>query len=150
MSKGVSKLEFFLKSVGYPERMPKASSPFVMRVDGMEILAEESAGRIFLSFALTDDASQIPMLASYAAGRMLREDAVLTYGRMADAGAQGGDEGPCAFLWQSAPADADGHVFMRFFETFMDSCDWWRERVDVLRGGAPDGSSVPATMMIRP
>jgi len=150
MNRGITKLEFFLKAVGYPERMPEGSSSFTMRVDGMEILAEESAGQIVLSFALTDDAALLSTLASYAAGRMLKEDALLTYGRMMDAGTRTRDEGACAFLWQSAPADADSHTLMRFFETFMDSCDWWRARVDVLRGSAPDGPSVPAAMMIRP
>ena len=146
MNREGAKLEFFLKSVGYPERIPAGSVSFTMRVDGMEVLAEESAGQIVLSYALTDEEPLITSLATYAAGRILKEDAALAYGRRASAGG----EGPCAFIWQAVPDDVGGHGFVRLFETFMDSCDWWRARVDALRGGASDGPSVPATMMIRP
>ena len=66
-----------------------------------------------------------PALAAYAAGRMLREDAALAYG-------DGG-----VFLWQDAPADADDRAFVKLFESFADSCDWWRARVDERgKGGA--------------
>ena len=120
-------LEHFLKSVGYPDRAPEGSSSFTMRVDGMEIVAEEAGGRIVLSFALTDDASALPLLASYATGRMLKEDAVLAYG--APGRQVSGPHGRAAFLWQDAPADADERTLLRLFETFADSCDWWRARV---------------------
>jgi hypothetical protein len=49
---------------------------------------------------------------------MLREEATLAYGK-------GG-----VFLWQDAPADADDRALVRLFETFADSCDWWRARVE--------------------
>ncbi len=108
-----------------------------MRVDGMEIVAEESNGRIVLSYSLADDMSLVPALASYAAGRILREDAVLACGKSS------------AFLWQDAPSGSGERDMVRLFETFVDSCDWWRERVDVLRGGAatPDADDA---MVIRP
>ena len=70
------------------------------------------------------------------AGRLLREDAVLA----ADPGAPG------AFLWQDAPTTADAPALVHLFETFLDSCDWWRARV---AGDAERPESVPA-MMIRP
>ena len=60
----------------------------------------------------------IPTLAAYAAGRMLREDATLAYGKHS------------TFLWQDASADASDQALVRLFETFVDSCDWWRARVD--------------------
>jgi len=112
--------------------------PFTFRVDGMEVLAEESDGRLVLSHALSDDDGLVPALAGYAAGRMLREDAVLSYGNRQ------------TFIWQDAPADADAHGLRRLFETFADSCDWWRARVDALRGGEPAGSPPPETVLIRP
>ena len=132
-----TRLESFLKVVGYPERVPVGSAAFMLRVDGTEVLAEEVNGRIGLSCKLTDDAQDLPALAAYAAGRVLKEDAALSW-----------DNG--AFLWQDAPADSDGHGFARLFETFMDSCDWWRERVDALRGGASGLQSVSEDMLIRP
>ena len=132
-------LGFFLKSAGYPERAPPGSVSFTMRVDGVEVLAEESAGDITLSAPLTSDEAVLPALATYAAGRMLREDAAPAWG------------GSSAFLWQSAPASSGATGMLRLFETFMDSLDWWRERVESLRrAGADDAARTPETMVIRP
>ena len=86
-------------------------------------LAEERGGRLRLSFALAADEAHLPKLASFAAGRMLREDAALSV-----------DGGRRPFLWQGAPASAGAPALARLFETFMDSCDWWRSRVEEPRG----------------
>lgn len=115
---GGNAIERLLAAIGYPERMPNTDEPITLRVDGREVFVEESAGRIVLSNVLTDDVSIIPTLAAYAAGRILREDAALAYGKKS------------VFLWQDAPADADERALVRLFETFADSCDWWRARVD--------------------
>lgn len=131
-------VEKLVAAIGYPERISGGGGPSVLRVDGMEVSAEEADRRIRLSYALTDDETLLPTLATYAAGRMLKEEAALSYG-----------DGR-AFLWQEAPADADAHAMLRLFETFMDSCDWWRARVDALRGNAEVAAAVPETMMIRP
>ncbi len=111
-------VERLLVAIEYPERALNADGSSTLRVDGKEMLVEESAGRIVLSHVLTEDDSLFPTLAAYAAGRMLREDATLAHGRQS------------AFLWQDAPADADDRTLVRLFETFADSCDWWRARVD--------------------
>ena len=132
------RLEHFLKSVGYPDRVPGGSSSFTMRVDGMGIVAKEASGRIVLSYSLSDDLSIVPTLCSYAAGRILREDAVLTCDKSS------------AFLWQDAPASSSDREMVRFFETFVDSCDWWRERVDALSGGATASTAPDDAMVIRP
>ena len=68
---------------------------------------------------------------------MLREDAALTW-----------DNG--AVLWQDVPADADSPEMARLFERFMDSCDWWRERVDALHGGRAATDAALESMVIRP
>ena len=135
-----SRLEHFLKTVGYPERAGDGVTSFTMRVDGMEILAEESGDRIVLSFALSDDPSVAPQLASYAAGRILHENAVLAYGRRSKGQLS-------TFLWQDAPADADARTLVRLFETFADSCDWWRAR---LEARSEDGSGEISEAVIRP
>ena len=133
-----TRLELFLKSVGYPDRVSEASSSFTMRVDGMEIVAREANGRITLSCSLSGDPEVVPALCSYAAGRMLREDAVLACDRSS------------AFIWQDAPAGSGEREMVRFFETFVDSCDWWRERVDAMRGGTAASGSPDDAMVIRP
>lgn len=135
---GKNSVERLVAAIGYPERISGNGVSSVLRVDGMEVSAEEADRRIRLSYVLTDDEALLPTLATYAAGRMLKEEAALSYG-----------DGR-AFLWQDAPADADARVMLRLFETFMDSCDWWRARVDALRGNAEVAVAVPETMMIRP
>ena len=139
-----NRLERFLRAIGYPERASGDVASFAMRVDGMEIVAEEANGRIVLSFALTDDASVLPLLASYAAGRMLREGAVLAYGIPSRQGGRPRDR--VAFLWQDAPADADERSLVRLFETFADSCDWWRTRLGE-RGGTGMGEISEAVII---
>ena len=133
----MTRLGLFLKSVGYPDRAPEGGSAFTLRVDGMEVLAEEREGRIVLSYAVSADDSLLSALARYSVGRMLREDAALTW-----------DNG--AFLWQDVPADASQSEMARDFERFMDSCDWWRERVDALHGGKVETDATPESMVIRP
>ena len=122
-------IERLIDAIGYPDGAPAGALSSVLRVDGAEVSAEVHDGMLVLSQALTDDGS-------YAAGRMLKEDAVLAYG-------EGG-----AFLWQSAPADSDEHGLLRLFETFMDSGDWWRARMDALAGR--EEAPPPETVMIRP
>jgi len=125
------------EAIGYPEKVPEGVLSFLLRVDGLEVLAEVSDARLVLSTVLTADETMLPTLASYAAGRMQREEAILSWG----------DSG--AFLWQDAPAGADSREMMVLFETFMNSCDWWRARLDALRGGE-SAVSEPETLMIRP
>ncbi len=126
-----------MEAIGYPERVPDGAASFTFRVDGMEILAEERDGRLILSRVLTDSDEILPALAGYAAGRLLREEAVLAAERNT-----GG-----AFLWQDVQATADAQSLVRLFETFLDSCDWWRSRI---AGEAASMSESVPEMMIRP
>ena len=145
-------IERLAKAVGYPEKVPEGALSFTFRVDGAEIHAEEAEGRIVLSRTLSDDASILPMLAQYAAGRMLREDATLSYGLpdLSDSVSRRAEIRPSSFLWQDAPSDANADALRRAFETFLDSCDWWRARVDALLGGEAAGPDGGEMMMIRP
>ena len=152
-----TRLGLFLASVGYPDRAAGGVVSFAMRVDGFEVEAEEIDGRIVLSCALTDDDSMLPTLEGYAAGRMLAEDAVLAYGAVGgsrgangDGAGPGGPSGSRAFLWQDVPAGAGAREMVRLFETFMDSCDWWLERVKALRVGGAEAPETDRTMVIRP
>ncbi len=111
-------IERLAGAIGYPDEIPEGAESATLRVDDAEIKASVSRGRLVLSQRLTDDAALFPELASFAAGRMLREDAVLSFG-----------DGT-VFLWQDAPAEAGGHELSRLFETFANSCDWWRERIE--------------------
>ena len=132
---GKTAIERLAEAIGYPDRMSEGALVATLRVDDTEISAAVAGDRLVLSRRLTDAADKFPALAGFAAGRMLREEAVLAYGDGA------------AFLWQDAPAGAAEQTFVRLFESFMDSCDWWRARVEAPR--AEDKPEFPE-MMIRP
>ena len=139
-------IERLIRAIGYPDKVSGGAVSFMFRVDGMEVNAEENDGRLVLSYALTNDDTLLPMLAAYAAGRMLKESATLAYGVVAGLKPAAQPANRQAFLWQDASADA--HGLLRLFETFMDSCDWWRARLEP-RSGA-DGPSPFSEVMIRP
>lgn len=137
-SNGSQAIERLLAAIGYPERIPVDSSTVTLRADGLEIEAEERDGRLFLTYRVTDREDLYERLAVFAAGRMLKEDAAL-----AAEPATGG-----LFLWQGAPGAASAHELLRLFETFTDSCDWWRSRVEDLRNDVPRPG--PEEMIMRP
>jgi len=130
-----TRLALFLKAIGYPEEPGTGVAAFTLQVDGGELVAAEAGDAVRLVCRLTDDAAELPRLAGYAAGRMLREAATLACDR----------DG--AFLWQEAAVHADPEAARRLFETFCDACDWWRARLEP-RGGEP--AAEPETMVIRP
>jgi len=130
-------IERLCEAIGYPERIPEGGASAVLRVDGMEIAAEERNGGIILKYALTEDEGLFQPLAGLAAGRMLKEDAVLSSEPYS-----GG-----LFLWQAAPAGTGAHGLLRLFETFCDSCDWWRERVGSIGEATPKAEPGQVIMM---
>jgi len=138
-------LGFFLKAAGYPERPPVGVVSFVLSVDGMEIRAEEVDERIVLSYVLADSDAYIPKFAEYAAGRMLKEDATISFGRP---GVSTTESPESVFIWQDAPVHSDAHVFRRLFESFLDSCEWWRARADSLRGGDNAATGLDAMVIL--
>ena len=123
-------------AIGYPEEVNTASESFVFSVDGGRIEASIERGRLILVRELASSGDiDLAQFAGYAAGRVLREEAVLAYDPTDDR----------LILWQDMPADADAGLLRRFFEVFAASCDWWLARVD----GASPAASVPE-MTIRP
>ena len=123
-------------AIGYPEEVNTASESFVFSVDGGRVEASIERGRLVLVRELASSGDvDLAQFAGYAAGRVLREEAVLAYDPTDDR----------LILWQDMPADADAGLLRRFFEVFAASCDWWLARVD----GASPASPVPE-MTIRP
>ncbi len=131
-------LERFVQVLGYPGGVPAGARTFTLVVDGGEIEAEERDGRLVLTKALrTAEAGECPdlaALAGYAAGRMLKEEAVLAWDAVREA----------PILWQDVAAGADAAQFRRFFEVFTASCDWWEARVRDVR----DHQRVPEMMIV--
>ena len=146
-----SAIERLIEAIGYPERAPAGALSFTLQVDGADVLAEERSGRLRLTLSLSDDENLFPKFAAYAAGRMLREEATLAVGERAagsNSAAAQSSAGQTLFIWQDVPASAGGHALARLFETFMDSCDWWRARVEEQNGSVE--RTTPELFMIRP
>ena len=123
-------------AVGYPEKVADGAQVFTFRVDGEEIVVQCLASRLVLKRYLAVPFGELKVFASYAAGRMLREEAVLAWD----------DRAEQAFLWREIPEKADAAEMKAAFEEFVDSCDWWNQRVSEI--DAP--KSVFPDIMIRP
>ncbi len=132
-----SPLDRFLTAIGYPEKAPDGATSFPLLVDGGEVLVRAEGARLVLSRVLSREAEDLPRLASFVPGRMLREEAVLA--------AEPGSDG-AAFLWRELPADASAGAMQLAFESFCDSCDWWLDRITEFSAPEPE---IPP-MMIRP
>ena len=130
-------VERFLSAVGYPEKASDGATSFPLLVDDGEVLVRAEAGRLVLSRVLSREAEDLPRLASFVPGRMLREEAVLA--------AEPAPDG-AAFLWRELPADASPAAMQHAFESFCDSCDWWLDRITEFSAPEPE---IPP-MMIRP
>lgn len=137
-------LQRFLHAIGYPEGVSDGAVAFTLLVDGASIDAREDPDRLLLVRELRPptDAPERPdlleSLADYAAGRLLREEAILAYDPTRGA----------PILWQACPSVASDADLRRLFETFTASCDWWQER---LNGPAAEPTSALfPELVIRP
>ncbi len=129
-------LNALAKAIGYPEEVPLGSASFAFSVDGGAVEATVANGRLILTrdLAAASDVD-LALFAGYAAGRVLREEAVLACDPATDR----------VILWQDLPTSADAALQRRFFEVFAASCDWWLARVR----GAETAAAIPE-LMIRP
>jgi hypothetical protein len=123
-------------AIGYPEEVADNSSVYAFRVDGWEIIAEKSVGRLILKCYLGIGYDDLPEFASYVAGRLLREEAVLAWD----------DKAQNAVLWREIPENANSAAMKEAFEEFADSCEWWMQRLSDIR--APE--NVFPDILIRP
>ena len=130
--------ERFAAAIGYPtDELSPEGGILPLVVDGGKMEVRESEGRLVLTRTLgTFDDASLLRLAGYAAGRMLKEDAVLSWEPESDG----------VMLWQDVSADASDGQLRRVFEVFCASCDWWLARVGE---ESVTGERVPE-MMIRP
>ena len=117
----MSAIDRLVQAVGYPsDEISSDAGATVLTVDGRRIRVVDVRGRLVLSFSLGNPPDEtLQQLATYATGRMLREEATLAW----DSSAQE------LLLWQAVPAQATDELLVRVFEVFCASCDWWSERI---------------------
>jgi len=130
------------KAIGYPQEVPAEAESFNFLVDGETISAEAEVKKlgegeewVLLKTVLTEDEEVAGRLATYAAGRLLKEKSVLAWD----------PEKRAAILWERVKRSGEGEE-RRAFESFCESADWWRERVKEEGSGH---TNTPA-VMIRP
>ena len=121
MKNGIEKLA---EAIVYPEEIPAEAKSYVFAVDDFDVRAVVEGGRVMLSGTVctpTKDLSGEEMLvklSEYAAGRILKEEAVLAWDPDSDS----------VILWQEFPEKAELNDLRRFFEVFTASLEWWRDR----------------------
>ena len=136
---GINAIGRLARAIGYPDEIPSGASSCALLVDDAEVNVSEEDGRLLLQVALVPCGERdglLETLASYAAGRVLREDAVLSYDPQSDS----------VVLWQAVSVNADAMELREFFERFAASWDWWRARVQEILSPKPTFPEV----MIRP
>ena len=115
-------IERLCDAIAYPDPVPEGSTAFNLRVDGGDIMARILGKRLILSRVIDRDEKDLPKLAAYAAGRILKEDAVLAWDERLSA----------CIIWPELQESADAMQLTRFFEEFTHSCDWWVARTGEL------------------
>jgi len=114
-------IEKLAADIGYPD--PVKGPQAVFRVDDGDVRVREESGRIVFERTICtpeEGADTLARLAGFAAGRLLKEEAVLAWDPTTSS----------VILWQSAPASAGSGAVKRIFEVFLTSCDWWLARLD--------------------
>ena len=122
----MTSIEVLAKAIGYPDELEEGASKAVLAVDDRDIGVSVIDDRFRLTatvFLAPRDGSgdeTIVRLAGYAAGRILKEEAVIAWDPDAES----------LILWQEFPADASEADLRRFFEVFMASLEWWLDRAE--------------------
>ena len=137
--------EKFMRIVRYPEAEASPDGRTMLVFDGQPVLFHEEHGALTLQMelpALPDDADKrhetLLNLTSYAMGRSLKDDAVLSYDTVKKT----------LLLWQTLKGLIDDETLVSIVEAFLATGEWWRQRLQ----GPQAAQSVPPphTMFFRP
>ncbi|MBO4345678.1 MAG: hypothetical protein J5833_07975 [Victivallales bacterium] len=115
-------IERLCEAIAYPDPVPDGATSFSLRVDGGDIMARLLGRRLVLSRIIDRNEKDLPQLAAYAAGRILKEEAILAWDERLSA----------CIIWQELEDKADSAQLTHFFEEFTHSCDWWVVRAGEL------------------
>ena len=137
--------EKFMRIVRYPEAEASLDGRTMLVFDGQPVLFHEEHGALTLQMELPplpDDADKrhetILNLTSYAMGRSLKDDAILSYDT----------KNKKLLLWQTLKGVIDDETLVSAVETFLATGEWWRQRLQ----SPQTVSSTPSshTMFFRP
>ena len=103
------------EAIGYPERVPEGAVSFAFRVDDDPVEARVKAGTLLFKWTFPENAP-VERLAEFAAGRILRDPAVLAWDPVRER----------AILWWRTTKGADDRELVQAFRAFLDSRGWWK------------------------
>ena len=137
--------EKFMRIVRYPEAEASPDGRTMLVFDGQPVLFQEERGVLTLRMelpSLPDDADKrhemLLNLTSYAMGRSLKDDAILSYDT----------KGKTLLLWQTLKGIMDDETLVSSVETFLTAGEWWRLRLQ-----GPQATAAPPpphSMFFRP
>ena len=103
------------EAIGYPERVPEGAVSFLFRVDDDPVEARAKAGTLLFRWTFPENAP-VERLAEFAAGRILRDPAVLSWDPVRER----------AVLWRRTAKGAGDRELVRTFREFIGSRGWWK------------------------
>ena len=137
--------EKFMRIVRYPEAEASPDGRTMLVFDGQPVLFQEERGVLTLRMelpSLPDDADKrhemLLNLTSYAMGRSLKDDAILSYDT----------KGKTLLLWQTLKGIMDDETLVSSVETFLVAGEWWRLRLQGPQAAA--APPPPHSMFFRP
>ena len=137
--------EKFMRIVRYPEAEASLDGRTMLVFDGQPVLFHEEHGALTLQMELPplpDEADKrhemLLNLTSYAMGRSLKDDAILSYDT----------KSKTLLLWQTLKGVIDDDTLVSNVESFLATGEWWRLR---LQGPQTSQSAPPPhAMFFRP
>ncbi|MBP5671512.1 MAG: type III secretion system chaperone [Victivallales bacterium] len=136
--------EKFMRIVRYPEAEASPDGRTMLVFDGQPVLFHEERGALTLQMELPplpDEADKrhetLLNLMSYAMGRSMKDDAILSYDT----------KNKTLLLWQTLKGVISDETLVSTVETFLATGEWWRQRLQAKQMTA---SSQPQTMFFRP
>ena len=137
--------EKIMRLVRYPQAEASPDGRTTLVFDGQPVLFQEERGALTLQMELPplpDEADKrhetLLNLASYAMGRSLKDNAVLSYDTAKKT----------LLLWQMLKGVIDDETLVSTVETFLATGEWWRQRLQGQQ--AVQSAPPPHTMFFRP
>ena len=135
-----------MRIVRYPEAEASLDGRTMLVFDGQPVLFHEEHGALTLQMelpALPDDADKrhetLLNLTSYAMGRSLKDDAILSYDTKSKR----------LLLWQTLKGVIDDETLVSTVESFLSTGEWWRQRLQAPQA-VPSAVPPSHTMFFRP